>query len=111
MGFGIMPCAWSQGTDDLEESMSERLQELPPPLGRQNNSKHEVDSDFSFPQDMDTDAAAPSKVSPASHCTFVLNLGSSSGIQTQSPEKCCVLLLAQAKSGHLCSRWDAVACH
>ena len=61
----ILMCV--QGTDDLEEAMSERLQELPPPLGRHNNSnhKHDKDSDFSFPQDMDTDAAGPSKVSIA----------------------------------------------
>ncbi len=45
--------------------MSERLQELPPPLGRHNsNSKQDAEGGFSFPQDMDTDAAGPSKVSP-----------------------------------------------
>ena len=67
-----------QGTDDLEEAMSERLQELPPPLGRHHSSsKQDCDGGFSFPQDMDTDAAGPSKVShaqaqqhavPESHC-------------------------------------------
>lgn len=51
-----------EGTDDLEEAMSERLQELPPPLGRRNSqSKHDGEG-FSFPQDMDTDAAGPSRV-------------------------------------------------
>ena len=59
---------WScpvQGTDDLEEAMSERLQELPPPLGRRSShSRHDGDG-FSFPQDMDTDAAGPSRVSHA----------------------------------------------
>lgn len=51
-----------KGTDDLEEAMSERLQELPPPLGRRNSqSKHDGEG-FSFPQDMDTDAAGPSRV-------------------------------------------------
>lgn len=54
-------CAALQGTDDLEEAMSERLQELPPPMGRQTSSKQDVDG-FSFPQDMDTDAAEPSQV-------------------------------------------------
>lgn len=49
-----------QGTDDLEEAMSERLQELPPPLGHRNRQSGD---DFSFPQDMDTDAAGPSRVS------------------------------------------------
>ena len=53
-----------QGTDDLEEAMSERLQELPPPLGRHNsNSKQDGDGDFSFPQDMDTEVVGPSQVS------------------------------------------------
>lgn len=49
--------------------MSERLQELPPPLGRRNShSRHDGDG-FSFPQDMDTDAAGPSRVS---HTCFAL---------------------------------------
>lgn len=52
-----------QGTDDLEEAMSERLQELPPPLGHRNNHSRQDGDDFSFPQDMDTDAAGPSRVS------------------------------------------------
>ena len=54
--FGLL-----QGSDDLEEAMSERLQELPPPAGRQVSPKSDAES-FSFPQDMDTDAAAPSQV-------------------------------------------------
>lgn len=41
--------------------MSERLQELPPPLGRQTSPKQDAEG-FSFPQDMDTDAAEPSQV-------------------------------------------------
>lgn len=52
-----------QGTDDLEEAMSERLQELPPPLGRRNSQPKQEGEGFSFPQDMDTDAAGPSRVS------------------------------------------------
>ena len=53
-----------QGTDDLEEAMSERLQELPPPLGRHNNnSRQDGDGEFSFPQDMDTEVVGPSQVS------------------------------------------------
>lgn len=52
-----------EGTDDLEEAMSERLQELPPPLGRHNsNSKQDGDGDFSFPQDMDTEVVGPNRV-------------------------------------------------
>ena len=59
-----------QGTDDLEEAMSERLQELPPPLGRRNShSRHDGDG-FSFPQDMDTDAAGPSRVGHACLAVF-----------------------------------------
>lgn len=50
-----------QGSDDLEEAMSERLQELPPPQGRHASPKSDAEG-FSFPQDMDTDAAAPSQV-------------------------------------------------
>lgn len=50
-----------QGTDDLEEAMSERLQELPPPMGRQTAPKQDAEG-FSFPQDMDTDAVEPSQV-------------------------------------------------
>ena len=50
-----------QGSDDLEEAMSERLQELPPPQGRHTSPKSDAEG-FSFPQDMDTDAAAPSQV-------------------------------------------------
>ena len=50
--------------------MSERLQELPPPLGRRNSHlKHDVDG-FSFPQDMDSDAAGPSRVSHVLDCTL-----------------------------------------
>lgn len=41
--------------------MSERLQELPPPMGRQVSPKQDAEG-FSFPQDMDTDAAEPSQV-------------------------------------------------
>lgn len=51
--------------------MSEQLQELPPPLGRHNsNAKQDSDSGFSFPQDMDTDAAGPSRVRHASACVM-----------------------------------------
>lgn len=58
------PVVCKQGTDDLEEAMSERLQELPPPLGRHNsNSKQDGEGDFSFPQDMDTEVVGPSQVS------------------------------------------------
>ena len=58
------PVVCKQGTDDLEEAMSERLQELPPPLGRHNsNSKQDGDGDFSFPQDMDTEVVGPNRVS------------------------------------------------
>lgn len=58
------PVVCKQGTDDLEEAMSERLQELPPPLGRHNStSKQDGDGGFSFPQDMDTEGVGPSQVS------------------------------------------------
>ena len=57
------PFACMQGTDDLEEAMSERLQELPPPLGRHNSTPRQGQGEFSFPQDMDTEAVGPSQVS------------------------------------------------
>ena len=50
-----------QGTDDLEEVLSERLQELPPPLSRGPSgsghaARQQSAEDFSFPEDMDTSA-------------------------------------------------------
>ena len=51
--------------------MSERLQELPPPIGRQISPKHDAEG-FSFPQDMDTDAAEPSQVLPQNVAQIML---------------------------------------
>lgn len=50
-----------EGTDDLEEVLSERLQELPPPLSRGPSgsghaARQQSAEDFSFPEDMDTSA-------------------------------------------------------
>ncbi|KAK9820247.1 hypothetical protein WJX72_007981 [[Myrmecia] bisecta] len=49
---------WSgEGTDDLEEVLSERLQELPPPLSRresQVSASAKSESEFRFPQDLET---------------------------------------------------------
>ena len=73
-----------QGTDDLEEAMNERLQELPPPLGRRNSHFRHDDDGFSFPQDMDTDAAGPSRVRHA--CLALLSSMQASSCSMQAHE-------------------------
>lgn len=95
------PFACLQGTDDLEEAMSERLQELPPPLGRHNSTPRQGQGEFSFPQDMDTEAVGPSQVSCKSRIHAALGMPSATRLLPAGPQcKLNAQLAAAACAAH-----------
>ena len=82
--------------------MSERLQELPPPLGRHNSTPRQGQGEFSFPQDMDTEAVGPSQVSCKSRIHAALGMPSATRLLSGGPQcKLTAQLAAAACAAHL----------
>ena len=82
-----------QGTDDLEEVLSERLQELPPPLSRGPSgsghaARQQFAEDFSFPEDMDTSAEQAKVRQPLQQSASCLGVGEAAAGSTCMDTAC-----------------------